>query len=195
MASLPQQQPQPRQQTLPVQQPPSVRQRQLAKRLSKWSKHPVIVVIITLILTLTVQWILGPPSDSTVTALMAQEVQAGKTHDVRLVASIYDEHAVVMDAGCQSPDQGTVWSGLPRITARYLELPQFASLDHADPHVSWVLNNRFATKAYASATTIGAIASSTGNQPIRGHELWVFAKINGQWLITSFIYNLCMPSA
>ena len=181
-------------------QPLSAHQRQLTKKLRKWLKHPLTVAIITFILTLTVQWLLGPPSDSTVTALMTQEIQASMTHDLGLVARIYDAHAVIMDAGCQSPSQGHAWSGLADITARYDTLPQFASLDHADPHISWAPNNRSAMKAYASATTIGALGAgvNTSSQPIRGHEQWNFANtsgqwLNGQWLITSFTYNLCLP--
>jgi len=170
--------------------------------LLEWLKHPLIIAVISVFLTLIVQQVLlqlsqppGPPPLRTVTTLMDQEAQAAMTHDTERVGSIYDGHAVIMDAGCQTPNQGTVWSGLPAIATRYRALPQFASLNHTDPHVSWVPNDASATVAYVSATTIGALVTSTGgsSQPLLGHEQWVFAKVHGQWVITVFTYNLCLP--
>lgn len=150
--------------------------------------YPLLVAILTFAFTLGVQWILGPQDESTIIQLMDQEVQIATTHTGSL-ASIYDAQATVIDAGCQTPGQGVVWSGLTRITDRYNNLGRFTSLEHADPHISWEPNNRWATKAYVSATTIGGTASG----PIHGNERWTFAKINGQWLITSFTYNFCQP--
>jgi hypothetical protein len=168
----------------------------------EWLKHPLIIAVISIFLTLIVQQVLvqltqppGPPTTQTVTALMNQETQAAMAHDTALVGAIYDANAVVMDAGCQTPNQGTVWSGLAAIMTRYRVLPQFASLNHTDPQVSWIQNNASATVAYVSATTIGALANAGGGsgQLLLGHEQWVFAKVHGQWVITVFTYNLCLP--
>ncbi|SRR5258708_22184351 len=161
------------------------------KRIRKFLRRPLVVSIITLILTLGFQWVLGPPSDATVTQLMDQESQIATEHSVEPLTSIYDAQAVITDAGCLTPGQGTVWPGLTQIGDRYSNLGQFTTLQHSDPHISWVPNNFLAMKAYASAITIGGLVSPPG--PIRGHEQWIFAKINGQWLITSFTYNLCLP--
>lgn len=176
--------------TQPTPLPPSQQQSQSDQgkdfRLSIF--YPLLVAILSLVLTLGVQWILGPHDESTIIHLMDQEVQIATTHTGSL-ASIYNAQAAVMDAGCQTPGQGVVWSGLTQITDRYSNLGRFTSLEHSDPHISWEPNNLLATKAYVLATTIGGTASG----PVHGNEHWTFAKINGQWLITSFTYNFCSP--
>jgi hypothetical protein len=134
--------------------------------------------------------VFGHPSDKIVVTLMNQEIQAARTRDVGLVAQIFSDQATITDAACQTPAQATIWTGLTQITARYAALGSFSSLEHANPQVSWVPNDFTATKAYASALTAGALLSPP--QTLSGHELWVFAKINGQWLITVFTYNLCV---
>jgi hypothetical protein len=154
--------------------------------------YPLLVAIISSILTLAftlgVQWFLGPQDESTIIQLMDQEARIATTHTGSL-ADIYDAQATVIDAGCQTPGQGVVWSGLAQITDRYNHLGQFTSLQHSGPQISWEPNNRWATKAYVSATTIGGLASG----PIHGNERWTFDKINGRWFITSFTYNFCQP--
>lgn len=184
----------------PGQQPPSVRPPskvpKLLKKIGKWVvKLNLVGVIVGLLAMPIYHYFTGPPPDSIITTLMAQEVQAAMTHDLDLLKSIYDPHAAVVDAACLSPSQSHVWSGWADITSRYSTLPPFDSLVHAGPSVIWVPDDSSATTAYASATTIGALAATAGNspQPIRGHEQWAFMKSNGQWLITLFTYNFCLP--
>jgi zinc-ribbon domain len=160
----------------------------LGKDFRTFLFYPLFVAILTFAFTLGVQSILGPQDESTIIQLMDQEAQIAMTH-TGSPASIYDARATVIDAGCQTSSQGVVWSGLAQITDRYNNLGRFTSLEHADPHISWEPDSRWATKAYVSATTIGAMASG----PIHGNERWTFAKINDQWLITSFTYNFCQP--
>ena len=174
-----------------VQQPTPLQQQQ---KSSAWKSfrdsifYPLLVAILTLAFTLSVQWFLEPRDESKIIQLMDQEAQIARTH-TGSPADIYDAQATIIDAGCQTPGQGVVWSGLAQITDRYSHLGQFTSLEHSDPHISWEPDNLWATKAYVSATTIGAMASG----PIHGNERWIFDKIDGQWLITSFTYNFCQP--
>jgi len=136
------------------------------------------------------------PPDSTVIRLMDQDVLAALHHDGELASQMYSSSAVVIDAGCQSPDSGTVFTGREQIKQRYNTLPHFASLAHVNIHVTWIPNDKSATQATATADTVGALMSSAGGPiPIRGHEQWTFALISGQWLITSFTYNLCLLSS
>ena len=172
----------------PPQQPQPPARENFWKNFQQSLFYPLLVAILTLAFTLGVQWFLGPQDESTIIKLMDQEAQIARTHTGSLT-SIYDAQATVIDAGCQTPGQGVVWSGLAQITDRYNNLSQFTSLEHASPQISWEPNNRWATKAYVSATTIGGLASG----PIHGNERWTFAKINGRWLITSFTYNFCQP--
>jgi zinc-ribbon domain len=187
----------------PVQQPPSVRPpSKVPKWLQKtleWVVKLQLVGVIVGLLPMSIMsfyhYFTGPPPDSIITTLMAQEVQAATTHDLDLLTSIYDPRATVVDTACLSPSQSQVWSGLTNITSRYSTLLPFASLEHAKPSVVWVPDDSSATTAYASATTIGVLAATAGNgpQPIRGHEQWAFTKSKGQWLITLFAYNFCLP--
>jgi hypothetical protein len=99
-----------------------------------------------------------------------------------------------MDAGCQTRGAGRSWSGLAAIEQRYKSLPQFDGLSHANRVVTWVPNNWQARRASATADTVGAIRSADGTlTPISGHELWEFVRVNGEWLIALFTYNLCLP--
>jgi hypothetical protein len=77
----------------------------------------------------------APPPDSTFTRLMNQDVRAALHHDGEVASQIYSSNAVVIDAGCQSPGSGTVFTGLEKIKQRYNSLPQFASLAHVNIHV------------------------------------------------------------
>jgi hypothetical protein len=142
-------------------------------------------------------WVLGeingPPSDEIVMRLMDQEVAAGTSRNLNL-ADIYTRTATVMDAGCQTRGSGRAWSGLAAIEERYKSLPQLDSLSHANRVVTWMPNNRRARRAGATADTVGGTRSADGTvTPISGHELWEFARVNGEWRIASFTYNLCLP--
>lgn len=180
----------------PGQQPPPAKLRQRAKDLRKWLKHPLIVALITFLITLTAQWLLGPPSNSKITDLMDREIVAATTRNVALLDSIYAPQATIIDSGCSSHTQGSIWPGLALIRARYSSLPTLTGLEHFGPHITWSPDNFLATTAYATATTSGGIlsANGSGSIPLGGYEHWSAAKINGQWLITSFTYSLCSLS-
>jgi hypothetical protein len=137
-----------------------------------------------------------PPSTSTVTSLMEQEVTAGETHNTALVERIYSPDAVVTDAACQTPGVSQTWKGYRQLDARYLGLPKFLWLQHIFAQVTWDPNNSSASTATATAETAGVLLPATSHgksQSIVGRELWTFAIVDGQWRITSFTYNMCVP--
>ena len=146
-----------------------------------------------------------PPSTSTVTSLMTQEVTASETPHATatevkrihsLVESIYAPDAVVTDAACQTPGASQTWKGYRRLDARYLGLPKFLWLQHVFAQVTWDPDNSSASTATATAETAGVMLPATSqgkSQSIVGRELWTFAIVDGQWRITSFTYNMCVP--
>lgn len=135
--------------------------------------------------------IYGPPDDMIITNIMDQDVLAAKTHDVGAIPQIYAYNAVVVDARCPSPSPSNIWSGLPQITDRYISLPQFISLAHVNVHVTWKPDDSSATNATATSDTSGIALINGSPLSLNKHELWTFAKIDGQWRITAFTYDLC----
>jgi len=174
-----------------------------AKRLD-WLKRisaaPIFVgmasAVVGVVVGLAIPWAAHklsasePPPDSIVLQIMDKEIQFAKDHRGVQALELYAPNAVVVDAGCQNPGTGFVWQGADSIRRRYETLPSFASLSHANVHVSWIPPDNSANRATVTAETVGVILPRT---PIRGHEQWGFKLINGRWLITSFFYNLCFP--
>lgn len=147
-------------------------------------------VVVGLAITWVVHKISEPPSDSIVLQIMDKEVRFAENHRGDLALQLYAPNAVIVDAGCQNPGTGSVWQGARLIQQRYETLPSFVSLGHDNAQIRWYPSNNSAKTATAMAETVGVISPAT---PIRGHEQWEFALINGRWLITSFTYNLCFP--
>jgi hypothetical protein len=135
-----------------------------------------------------------PPSASTVTSLMTREATAGKTRDTALVERIYSPDAVVADAACGQPAQSHAWEGYGQLDARYSTMSKFLWLEHIFAQVTWEPDNSSASTATATAETAGVQLTSDGKpESISGRELWTFAVVDGQWRITSFTYNMCVP--
>ncbi len=135
-----------------------------------------------------------PPGTGTVTSLMEEEATASETHDTALVSRIYTADAEVTDTGCETAKTlSQTWQGYAQIEDRYRLLPRFVWLQHAFEQVTWYPNDRSASTASATAVTVGVLAlPGTRNfLSITGDELWTFARVNGQWRVASFTYNLC----
>lgn len=153
--------------------------------------------IIGFVLPLSWHLVIDPPSASAVFGLMNSEVQAAVTRDTGAAGRLYAPDATVTDAGCQTQGATTTWRGPSEISRRYRDLPSFDSLHHVGARVSWDPPNRWASRAEATADTIGVIAggdTSPRSQSIIGHERWAFVKTNDRWVVQSFTYNLCMPA-
>jgi len=153
-------------------------------------------IFLTVILAVYHSWT-QPPDISTVTNLMKEEVTAGETHDTALVSRIYIPDAVVTDAACQTRGVSQTWQGYAQIDIRYRGLARFLWLQHVYAQVTWDPNDSRASTAYVTANTIGVLLPATSHgkaQSIVGHELWIFVRVNGQWRVASFTYNLCLPA-
>jgi hypothetical protein len=138
-----------------------------------------------------------PPGIGTVTNLMKEEVTAAETRNTALVDRIYTQDAVVTDAACQTAGASQTWQGYDRIDARYRNPGKFLWLQHVFAQVTWDPNDSNASTAYVTADTVGVLLPATSHgksQSIVGHELWVFLRVDGQWRISSFTYNLCLPA-
>jgi len=152
-------------------------------------------VVLTTALSIHDKWT-QPPSIGAVTSLMQQEVAAGKGRDAALANRIYAPDAVVTDAACGTQGRSQTWKGYTQVDARYRNVSGIVWVQHVTDGVTWYPNNNSASTAWAAAETVGVLAPAAGNgnsQSIVGHELWTFARANGQWRITSFTYNLCLP--
>ncbi len=135
-----------------------------------------------------------PPGIGTVTNLMKAEVTAAETRNTALVNRIYTRDAVVTDAACQAPGFSQTWQRYAQIDARYRNPGKFLSLQHVFAQVTWDPNDSQASTAYVTADTAGVLLPATSHgrpRPIVGHELWIFVRVDGQWRIASFTYNLC----
>jgi hypothetical protein len=134
-----------------------------------------------------------PPGAETVTVLMNEEVAAVQDHDI--ISRIYAPDAFVEDAACGRPGGVRTWPGLGNIIKRYQGLGRFASLRHVDAKVQWQPDNSLADQATVTARTVGEMESGGGSlRPVYGNEVWHFARLpSGRWVITSFIYHVCLP--
>lgn len=133
-----------------------------------------------------------PPSDSFIVVLMLAEAGAAQAHDISTVREIYAPSAFVRDAGCRAPAR--TWRGLAQIVMRYQNLGVFSSLSHDHIQVRFIPDTARASRAAATAETVGSINPSATNprgQPLHGHETWTFALENGRWVITSFTFDMC----
>jgi len=153
----------------------------------------VVAAVAGALAAFALQWaygeVHGPPSDSTVTRLIEREAQAGEQHRGDIAMEIYAPNAVVADAACGGRST-TFWRGGTQIQQRYDALLELSSLRHIDPQVNWMPSDRSAERATATAHTAGIMSGTT---LLTGHELWEFERIDGEWLITAFTYNICMP--
>lgn len=155
----------------------------------------IVGAIVTALLTVAIPSFISHlrihPDDRIVENLMQRDIYMAKTHDVSPIQSVYAYNAVVVDSGCQTNSQPTVWSGLPNITNRYESLPQIVTLDHATPQIRWIPDDSSATMAIATASTTGTVMQNGSSYELKGNELWEVTQINGQWLVTSFTFDLC----
>ena len=110
----------------------------------------------------------------------------GKIDEVVL---LYHEEAFVRDAAGGNTDQEIFWNGINRVAERYRDLPEFTYLKHDAIEIA-VSSDR--TYARAIADTIGTYKVNGTEVKISSNqgEKWTFEKINGNWKITSFTYNL-----
>lgn len=117
-------------------------------------------------------------------ALMAAEAEAAIRDDAGRLLALWAADGLVRDAN-HTPDDPTddhTWIGHDAILSRYLTIvfPLYLTrLAHAD-----VLLTVEGDEATATATTVIEGEVSPGG------ERWTFARIEGEWRITSITFNL-----
>jgi hypothetical protein len=134
----------------------------------------------------------GPPSASVVTVLMTEEAAAAVAHRPADAIRLYVPTAFVRDDACGKPNQSTTWSGQHGILQRYQQLGAFSWLRHQNAEVSFTPDNAQAASATATAQTAGFLKPSStlpAGLDLHGNERWTFIRVNGKWLISSFVYN------
>lgn len=140
-----------------------------------------------------------PPPAGAITALMAQEAEAGVTRDISLVDRIYAGDATVTDAKCQSPGAERIWANLNQIETRYRKLPKFLLIQHVDPVIRFTPDNSRATEASATAETVAETnPRNPAHRPVFtfADERWTFERRGeGTWVITSFTFDICLAQS
>ena len=125
-----------------------------------------------------------------ITAIINLEAQAVVDRDFGAILAKYDTDAVVKDVGGGQVSNQNTWIGKERIASRYFNLARFNHLKHLGTVVTM---DELGNYAQASAGTEGQYEDTSGKvyniYSVTG-ERWTFKKVNGDWLITSFCYNV-----
>ena len=118
------------------------------------------------------------------------EQEASLVVDGRIddVIDLFGEDAFVKDAAGGDTSLQVVWTGKNRIIERYIDLPDFVYLKHDAVEFQSVDNKC----AEVTADTIGTCYVNGATEDISSNrgEKWTFQKINDEWKITGFTYNL-----
>jgi len=123
---------------------------------------------------------------------MADEAAASVAHRPADAIRLYVSTAFMRDDACGKPSQSQTWYGRAQILQRYQHLGAFSWLKHSNAEVSFTPDTAQATSATARAQTAGFLKPSPtlpAGEEIHGNEVWTFNRVNGKWLISSFIYN------
>ena len=126
---------------------------------------------------------------------MADEAADSVAHRPADAIRLYVSTAFVRDDACGKPNQSTTWYGRAQILQRYQQLGAFSWLQHQNAEVSFTPDTAQANSATARAQTAGFLEPSAtlpAGLKIHGNEVWNFIRVNGTWLISSFIYNVCL---
>ena len=167
-----------------------------SKKIKELLVTPAMVAsIISIILTATIAGFIVPAinlmfsEESTIKAIIEQEAQLVFTGKFIQAISLFDDNAYVKDSAGGNVSEEVSWIGSQEIVKRYGELPEFTYLKH---DAIQVIVSSDKTYARATADTImiyknnGVEIKKTSDQG----EKWIFEKINGDWKISGFIYNL-----
>ncbi|HHB90264.1 MAG TPA: DUF4440 domain-containing protein [Anaerolineae bacterium] len=117
-------------------------------------------------------------------ALLRAESRGVVNQDIDLLAMLWSEDAVVVDAKHtpENPLDDTRWEGIDAVLDRYVTLVFPGNPQFAEPgDVTIVVTGEQAEAV--STTQIGEERSPAGDR-------WTFVKRNGRWWIQSLTYNL-----
>ena len=127
--------------------------------------------------------------ETTIRQIINQEAIFSLNGQATNATSLYADNATITDAHGGNYTAVEIWSGKEAILKRYSVLPKFDALQHANPVVMFGMDK---TCARAIADTIGTYENAGTKININSNqgEKWAFQKINGDWKILSFTYNL-----
>jgi len=128
-----------------------------------------------------------PPNASdeeAILALLRAEAQGVVSRDMALLAAIWAEDAVVVDAKHtpDDPSDDTRWEGIDAVLDRYVTLVFPGNPTYVEPADVTITIDGDRAEA-VSTTQIGAERSPGGDR-------WTFVKRDGVWRIQSLVYNL-----
>jgi len=105
------------------------------------------------------------------------------------VVSLFAENAFIRDAAGGDINNEKVWEGKQRILSRYEALPRFNYLKHDAMEISISQDKKYAR---VIADTVGSyiLNGNTLNITSNRGEKWTLEVVKGEWIITSFTYNL-----
>ena len=150
----------------------------------KLSDTVIVPILVALISSVLLMIIYSDTSDENeIREIINQEaiyVLEGKFDEA---IALFDEDATVKDAAGVKP-----WFSKEEIMNRYKGLPEFDKLKHDAIEVEFTNKNH----ALAVGDTNGRYTENGRTVTISSNngEEWAFEKINGEWKITSFTYNL-----
>ena len=153
----------------------------------------IAAIIAGLVSGLLVPWVNVKFGEGKITRdirkVIEQEANLALEGSIDEAVSLFDKNAFVRDAAGGNKDQEIVWNGVNNIADRYRNLPEFIYLKHEATEIT-ISSDR--TYARATADTIGTYIDNGREIKISGNqgEKWTFEKIDGEWKITSFTYNL-----
>lgn len=126
-----------------------------------------------------------PTSDrEAILALMSAEAEAAIHDDAARLPELWAADGLIRDAN-HTPDDPTddhTWLGYDAILSRYLTIVfplHLTQLARTDVHLTFEGDT-----ATATATTVIEGEVSPGG------ERWTFARVGGEWRITSIVFNL-----
>ena len=122
--------------------------------------------------------------EEAILALLRAESRGVVARDMDLLASLWAEDAVVVDAKHtpDDPSDDTRWEGIDAVLDRYVTLVFPGNPTYAEPADVQITVEGDRAEA-VSTTQIGAERSPGGDR-------WTFVKRDGRWWIQSLTYNL-----
>ncbi len=122
--------------------------------------------------------------EEAILVLLRAESRGVVARDMELLASLWAEDAVVVDAKHtpDDPSDDTRWEGIDAVLDRYVTLVFPGNPTYAEPADVQITVEGDRAEA-VSTTQIGAERSPSGDR-------WTFVKRNGRWWIQSLTYNL-----
>ncbi len=122
--------------------------------------------------------------EEAILALLRAESRGVVARDMDLLASLWAEDAVVVDAKHtpDDPSDDTRWEGIDAVLDRYVTLVFPGNPTYAEPADVQITVKGDRAEA-VSTTQIGAERSPGGDR-------WTFVKRDGRWWIQSLTYNL-----